>query len=140
MKIQKNEGTNLSIFDRNVQVWMKRGPLMYPHSSETLSKFTVKVCNVEHGKRGARAISTLLPVLLDIGITSGISEVDSVVYILHIIRKGNYDYIIYYIHDSSWVFKTSHFCLAKITIPPCSRKSKQMFKSDSFELIQYSSF
>ena len=42
---------------------------------EILSRTSVVVCNLEHGARGARAISTILPVLLEHGITSGLVEV-----------------------------------------------------------------
>ena len=43
-----------------------------------LSKTSVSVCKVEDGSRGARAISTILPVLLESGITSRVVEVQTV--------------------------------------------------------------
>ena len=43
-----------------------------------LSKASISACNIDHGARGARAISTILPVLLDKGITSSLVEVQTV--------------------------------------------------------------
>ena len=38
----------------------------------------MSVCKIEHGARGARAISTILPILLDNGITSSLVELQTI--------------------------------------------------------------
>ena len=46
--------------------------------SEVLSKASISACNIDHGARGTRAISTILPVLLDKGIASTLVEVQTI--------------------------------------------------------------
>ena len=44
-------------------------------AAKSLSKVTIKICDVSYGKSGERALSLILPVLLTEGITSNVQEV-----------------------------------------------------------------
>ncbi|XP_067931568.1 proteasome adapter and scaffold protein ECM29-like [Watersipora subatra] len=44
-------------------------------AAKTLSKVTIKICDISYGKTGEQALSLILPVLLDEGITSTVAEV-----------------------------------------------------------------